>query len=108
MGILFGVLVGFHILFCLFLILVILLQSGKGAGLSGLFGSGGDNLFGGQGPDRIFSILTTICAVMFVVTSLSLSYMTRANISTSVTDKPLSIPGQTSAPAPAQTAPVQE
>jgi preprotein translocase subunit SecG len=105
MGILYGVLVGFHILFCLFLILVILLQSGKGAGLSGLFGSSGDNLFGGQGPDKIFSILTTICAILFVVTSISLSYLSRSSVTSSITDKPVSIPTQQSAPV---SAPVQE
>ena len=109
MGLLYSVLVVLHIFMSVFLIIVVLLQAGKGAGLAGLFGSGVDNVFGGQGVDKPLSIFTTICAALFMVTCLSLSYMSRSGVSSSVTDKlPANMPiSQQSAPQPQGQAPVR-
>ncbi len=62
-----------HVLICLILIVAVLLQSGKAADLAGAFGGvGSQTAFGPRGTATILSKITTICAVLFMVTSLSL------------------------------------
>jgi len=63
-----------HILTALFLILVILLQPGKG-GLSAFGGSAGTKLLGAQGASTILTKITGILAVIFMLTSLTLTFM---------------------------------
>src|SRR5512136_2840357 len=63
-----------HVLVCIILILVVLLQSGKGADLAGAFGGGAtQTAFGSRGPASFLSKLTTAAAVLFMITCLSLS-----------------------------------
>lgn len=65
-----------HIIFAIAMIAVVLLQTGKGAGLSGVFGAAGaasDSFFGGRGPGTFLAKLTTVAAIMFMVTSLALA-----------------------------------
>lgn len=65
-----------HVIVCLFLILVVLLQSGKAADLAGAFGGmGSQTTFGPRGAATALSKATTIAAVLFMVTSLSLAVM---------------------------------
>ncbi len=65
-----------HVLVCVILILVVLLQSGKGADLAGAFGGGAtQTAFGSRGPASILSKVTTVAAVVFMLTSISLSMM---------------------------------
>src|SRR4029453_19193627 len=74
MTILFYVIVFFHVIACLFLIAVVLLQQGKGQDLASAFGGGGtQTAFGPRGPAAVLSRATTILAALFVVTSLALS-----------------------------------
>lgn len=62
-----------HIIVCLTLILAILLQSGKSADLAGAFGgSGSQSVFGPRGAATILTKVSTICAVLFMITSLGL------------------------------------
>lgn len=64
-----------HIVVALSLILFVLLQAGKGGGIGAAFGGGtSDTLFGAGGPAGILGKLTTGAAVIFMVTSLLLSY----------------------------------
>jgi len=69
-----------HIVVCLFLVIVVLLQSGKAADLAGAFGGmGSQTVFGPRGSATLLSKATTIAAALFMVTSLSLSILaTRA------------------------------
>jgi preprotein translocase subunit SecG len=88
-----------HVVVCLFLIIVVLLQSGKAADLAGAFGGmGSQTAFGPRGSATLLSKATTISAVLFMVTSLSLSILaTRsAGLGATVLE---------GAPAPARTVP---
>ncbi len=64
-----------HVLVSLFLIAVVLLQSGKGAEMGASFGSGGSqSVFGAGGGSSVISKATAVVAVVFMLTSLSLAY----------------------------------
>jgi preprotein translocase subunit SecG len=69
-----GFLLAVHILVCLFLIVVVLVQGGKGAELGSAFGSGASQtLFGPRGAATVLTKITTIMAVVFMITSLGLT-----------------------------------
>jgi preprotein translocase subunit SecG len=66
----------FHVIVCIFLILVVLLQQGKGADWAGAFGGGGtQNTFGARGSGTMLSHATTAAAVLFMITSLALTIL---------------------------------
>jgi preprotein translocase subunit SecG len=63
-----------HVIVCVILVLVVLLQSGKGADLAGAFGGGAtQTAFGSRGPASFLSKMTTGAAIVFMVTSISLA-----------------------------------
>jgi len=64
-----------HILVCVFLMLVVLLQQGKGGGMGAAFGGGtAGQVFGGSGAGNILTRATAIAAGLFMLTSVSLAY----------------------------------
>jgi preprotein translocase subunit SecG len=65
----------FHVLACLALILIVLLQTGKGAEMGAAFGGASQTLFGGSGGTTFLSKLTTGAAVVFMITCLGLTYL---------------------------------
>src|SRR5512144_1634407 len=66
-----------HVIVCFILILVVLLQSGKGADLAGAFGGGAtQTAFGSRGPASFLSKMTTVAAIVFMLTSIGLSMIT--------------------------------
>jgi preprotein translocase subunit SecG len=67
-----------HVVVCLFLILVILLQQSKGGGLSGSLGAGATQVFGGRSSTNFMTRLTGVLATLFMLTSLSLAYLSSA------------------------------
>jgi len=96
------VLLFIHIVVCIFLIIVVLLQSGKAADLAGAFGGmGSQTAFGPRGSATLLSKATTISAVLFMITSLSLSIMATRNAGLGTTV----LEDQTTKPTPAKTAP---
>lgn len=64
-----------HIIVCFLLVILILLQSGK-EGMGVIFGGGNSSVFGSSGAGGILAKLTTLMAVIFVITSLSYTYVT--------------------------------
>lgn len=75
--------VALHVLLCLFLILIILLQPGKGGDVGAAFGGAGTSAaFGPRGPGNLLQRATTVVAVLFMCTSVSLAlYSNRSNLS---------------------------
>ena len=109
------VLVTIYVVICFFLILVVLLQQGKGADIAGAFGGGSSQTaFGARGATTFLHKLTTGAFVGFVVISMLLSIL-EAKPKSSVISKSLpagapkaaapAVPGQTVPSAPAQAAP---
>jgi preprotein translocase subunit SecG len=108
-----------HVLVCFFLIIVVLLQSGKAADLAGAFGGqGSQTAFGPRGSATLLSKATTISAILFMITSMSLSIVAQrgqASTGTLLDRKPLQKssapltpgvkPAPKTAPGPAPVAP---
>ena len=94
-----------HVIACLFLSGVVLLQQGKGQDLASAFGGGGtQTAFGPRGSANVLSRATTILAGLFMVTSLALSILRPQ--SRSVLDKiPAAAPSPVASAAPATTTP---
>lgn len=64
-----------HIIVCCLLVILILLQSGK-EGMGVIFGGGNSSVFGSTGAGGILAKLTTLMAIIFIITSLSYTYVT--------------------------------
>ena len=92
-----------HVIVCIFLVVVVLLQSGKAADLAGAFGGmGSQTVFGPRGSATVLSKATTIAAALFMCTSLTLSILAqRAGHTTP------SLLNKAAKPVPAQTQPGQ-
>ncbi|PIQ95842.1 MAG: preprotein translocase subunit SecG [Nitrospinae bacterium CG11_big_fil_rev_8_21_14_0_20_56_8] len=89
-----------HVFVTLFLILVILLQAGKGAAMgSGLGAGSSQTMFGSSGAGNFLSKLTSGVAILFMVTSLTLAFMSSKKDSTSIIGN-MEVPAA-GAPAPA-------
>jgi len=109
-----------HVLACLFLITVVLLQTGKGADMGAVFGGGSQTLFGSTGAGNFLTKLTTGTAIAFMITSLILTYGANRTSTSRLLEKlpaatepaPAAAPApseapaaEDNAPAPADTAP---
>jgi preprotein translocase subunit SecG len=71
-----SVLIALHVMVCFVLILVVLLQRGKGTDIGASLGGGGGNtIFGSRGAGNFLTKLTTGSAIIFMLTSLSLAYL---------------------------------
>ena len=78
-----------HIAVCFFLVTIVLLQHGKGADAGAAFGGGGSSqsLFGSEGPVPLMNKITTVVAIVFMLTSISLAYMSSTSSTGSVMSK---------------------
>ncbi len=82
-----------HVMVCLVLIAVVLVQRGKGAEMGAVFGGGASStVFGSRGAGNFLTKLTTACAIIFMITSLTLAYMGTDSSTSSLFDE--SIPGE--------------
>lgn len=90
-----------HVIVSIALILIVLLQTGKGASMGAVFGGAGSQaLFGQTGAATFLGKLTTGAAIVFMLTSLSLAYISKSGGKSVVSDIP--------APAPKAAAPAAE
>ena len=98
----------FHILICLALVMIVLLQTGKGADMGAAFGGGSSQtLFGSTGASTFLTKSTTMIAVAFMLTSLGLAYISSSRTGTSIMkdvktpDKEAAVPvGEVVVPVP--------
>ena len=109
-----------HIVVCVVLIMVVLLQSGKAADLAGAFGGGGSQTaLGSRGAATVLTKATTVCAILFMLTSLGLALYGSRRGGSVLEQVPVETPPappaaaaptapQPSAPAEGQKAPAQE
>ena len=85
-----------HVIAAVFLVLVVLLQSGRAGGMGAAFGGGSNNVFGARGAGNLLTKLTGASAIIFFFTSLTLSIMS---------SKTGSVVQDAGSPAPAASAP---
>ncbi len=94
-------LISLHVLVCIALIAIVLLQGGKGADIGASFGAGSSHtVFGAAGGQSFLGKLTTSAAIIFMLTSLTLAYFWGQAGSSSVMPESVAPAAQT-APAPA-------
>ena len=111
-----------HILVCLFLIAIVLLQHGKGADIGATFGGSSQSLFGSEGPVPLLNKITTFSAIVFMGTSVTLAYLSAHKSGGSVMtdmpakeaaapvqkEEPVTIPMPTTTEQPSAAAPAAE
>ena len=91
-----------HVVVSIAMILVILLQTGKGSDIGAVFGGGSSQtLFGSSGPTSFLSKLTAGAAILFMVTSLFLAYFSGSGSSRSIMQGAPPVSTAPAAPAPA-------
>ncbi len=94
-----------YVLVCLTLVLVVLLQQGKGGSMASAFGGGGSSqaAFGARSGATVLSRATTVCAVLFIVGALLLGIMRQRGPGSVVGGR--AVPQQSAPAAPAVPAP---
>jgi preprotein translocase subunit SecG len=93
------ILIILHVVVCIALIMIVLLQTGKGADMGAAFGGGGSQtLFGSTGASTFLSKATTGAAIIFMLTSLALAYLSSHRTADSIIK---STPAPIEQPAPA-------
>ena len=101
-----------HVLACFILILVVLLQAGKGANMGAAFGGSSQTVFGSSGAGTFLGKLTATVAIVFMITSLSLAYMATKGSSSVLESSSAPVAEQPAlpddAPLPAAPAPAPE
>jgi preprotein translocase subunit SecG len=107
-----------HVFVCVLLVLIVLLQTSKGAELGAAFGGGSSQtLFGSSGPGGFLTKITTVIAIVFMITSIGLAYFSSHRTGASIikeTQPKKTAPAQPPTPVekgtpivPAQPAPAQ-
>ena len=92
-----------HVIVCIALIMIVLLQTGKGGDMGAAFGGGSSqSLFGSTGASTFLSKATTVAAIVFMITSLALAYMSSNRTGKSIMT---TTPAPVSAPATSETKP---
>ncbi len=86
-----------HILACVILILIVLLQAGKGANMGAAFGGSSQTVFGSSGAGTFLGKVTAAVAIIFMLTSISLTYTVTKRSTSSLMEK---VPAPISQPAP--------
>jgi len=90
-----------HVIVSIGLILVVLLQTGKGAEVGAVFGGSSATIFGSSGAGNFLTRLTTGMAIVFMLTSLTLGYFAGKKPSSTIFDRqaPIEVPRAPNQPA---------
>jgi preprotein translocase subunit SecG len=111
--------VAVHIIVCITMVIVVLLQQGKGADVGAVFGGSSSTVFGASGAGNFLTKVTWACAVLFFSTSIFLAYASTKRVTGSIFEGGPTLPSQTApsrktapssgvhpvAPAPAKKSP---
>jgi len=100
-----------HIVVCFALISIVLLQHGKGAGIGAAFGGSSQTVFGSTGAAPFLAKLTAAAAILFMLTSLTLTFMGQkqeTSIMQGQSGKPAAAPAASAAPGKSEAKPPQE
>lgn len=109
--VLYALLIVLHIIVSIALVVSVLMQSSKGGGLAGSFGGSGitGGVFGGRGAAPFLAKATTVCAIMFMLTSITLNFVKPDGSSRSTIERALMEGGAIgSAPAVSTEMPVSQ
>lgn len=87
------IIITIHYILCFFLILIILLQAGKGADIGAVFGGASQTVFGGRGPATFLNKITAIVAAAFLVTSITLAHISKNRSVSTVIDQASQVEG---------------
>jgi preprotein translocase subunit SecG len=93
-----AIVVAIHIIVCITMVIIVLLQQGKGADVGAVFGGSSSTVFGASGAGNFLTKITWTCAAIFFTTSIVLAYASTRRVSNSIFEGHLAVPGQ-SAPA---------
>jgi preprotein translocase subunit SecG len=95
-----------HVLMCLAILAIVLLQAGKGADIGSAFGGGGSQaVFGSMGTPTILGKITTFAAIVFMLTSFSLAILSSRHSSVVPATAPVAAPAAPASPAAPAPAP---
>lgn len=94
----YGVILAFHVVVCVMLIGTVLLQQGKGADMGAVFGGSSSTVFGSSGAGNFLSRMTTGLAIVFMLTSLGLTYLSTAGVTATIFDSDIPAPPPLEAP----------
>ncbi len=90
-----GLVVAIHVIVCISLIVIILLQQGKGAEVGAVFGGSSSTVFGATGAAGVLVKLTAVLAAVFFLTSLFLAYASTKRITGSIFEGNVTVPAAT-------------
>lgn len=80
-----------HILVCITLVVVVLLQQGKGADIGAVFGGSSQTVFGSSGAGNLLTKVTSALAAVFFMTSMFLAYTSARHVSGSIFDSSIPV-----------------
>jgi len=100
-----GVLIAIHVAVCIALILIVLLQSGKGAQMGAAVGGSSQTIFGSPGAAGFLTKVTTVAAVVFMLTSLLLAFWSEPKKGALIPEQPAA---EETIPAGEEGLPVEE
>jgi preprotein translocase subunit SecG len=87
--------VAVHIIVCVAMVIVVLLQQGKGADVGAVFGGSSSTVFGASGAGNFLTKLTWGCAALFFSTSIFLAYTSTRRVTGSIFEGRARLPAQT-------------
>src|SRR5499427_6112398 len=82
----YSIVLAIHLVICLVLCVVVLVQQGKGADIGAVFGGSSQTIFGSSGAGNLLTRITTWCAVLFMLTSLYLTWSSTRHLTASIAD----------------------